>query len=189
VLTSPSETFANVEDYMTNRLRSFLALPLLLLSPALAVADTITTFDVEGTAINEGIETLDDCPTLTICPFSGMFQVDVTTGTYESSGLAITLPGLPTFDTLDTVDSSPGELVADNSIEGLILTFTTEPTPGSLVDFTGGTITGSRTIASNYFILGGTITPVPEPSSLLPLAGGIGWLVFGLARRRRARMR
>ena len=28
-----------------------------------------------------------------------------------------------------------------------------------------------------------SITPVPEPSSLVPLAGGIGWLVFGLARR------
>jgi hypothetical protein len=29
----------------------------------------------------------------------------------------------------------------------------------------------------------GTITPVPEPSSLVLLAGGIGWLVFGLTRR------
>jgi hypothetical protein len=38
-------------------------------------------------------------------------------------------------------------------------------------------------------VTGGTITPVPEPSSLVPLAGGLGWLVFGLARRRFARMR
>jgi hypothetical protein len=34
----------------------------------------------------------------------------------------------------------------------------------------------------NYMLLSASITPAPEPSSLVPLAG-IGWLVFGLTRR------
>jgi hypothetical protein len=177
---------------MKNRLRSFvsrLALPLILLSPSLALADTITTFDVEGTVFNESGGTIDSCANGATCPFSGMFEVDTTTGTYESTGLAITLPGLATFDTLEA-SSSPGNLVANNGLaeETLVLTFTTEPTPGSLVGFTGGTITGEYELPElNYLITGGTITP--EPSSLVPLAGAVGWLVFGLARRRSARIR
>jgi hypothetical protein len=172
---------------MTNRLRSFLALPLILLSPALALADTITTFDVEGGAVvNISGATIDSCANLQTCDFSGMFQVDVTTGTYESTGLAFTLPGLSTFDSLES-RSSPGFLdVGNSSGNSLNFTFTTEPTPDSLVGFTGGTITGAGDAAGDYVIVPdrGTIVPVPEPSSLLPLAGGLCWLVFGLARRR-----
>jgi hypothetical protein len=171
---------------MTNRLRSFLALPLILLSPALALADTITTFDVEGGAVvNVSGATIDSCANLQTCDFSGMFQVDVTTGTYESTGLAFTLPGLATFDSLE--GSSPGSLNAGNSSgNSLNFRFTTEPTPDSLVGFTGGTIIGGGDGDDDYVIVPdrGTVTPVPEPSSLVPLAGGLGWLVFGLARRR-----
>jgi hypothetical protein len=171
---------------MTNRLRSLLALPLILLSPALALADTITTFDVEGGAVvNISGATIDSCANLQTCDFSGMFQVDVTTGTYESTGLAFTLPGLATFDSLEV--SSPGFLnVGNSSGDTLNFFFTTEPTPDSLVGFTGGTITGAGDAAGDYVIVPdrGTIVPVPEPSSLLPLAGGLCWLVFGLARRR-----
>ena len=92
---------------MKNCVSSFLsrlALPGLmsftLLSPALALADTITTFDVEGTATNISGGMLGSCLTGATCAFSGMFQVDVTTGKVESSGLDIAFPGVRTFDTL-----------------------------------------------------------------------------------------
>ena len=66
-------------------LRSFLsrlglAAPLICLSPALALADIITTFDVSGTAKNLSGGTLDSCANDTTCDFSGMFRVDTTFG-------------------------------------------------------------------------------------------------------------
>jgi hypothetical protein len=51
----------------------------------------------------------------------------------------------------------------------------------------GGRFIGDRDMHNFYIITGGTIT-VPEPSSLVPLVGGLGWLVFGLMRRRRTRI-
>ena len=122
-------------------------------------------------------------------PFSPMFQVDVT-NMVESSGLDITFPGLPDFDSLSLEGPSPPlwSIIANNSSsDALILLFSTAPTPGSLVDFTGGTILGNvvdnPSFAPLYLDFTGTITPVPEPSSLVPLVGCLGWLVFGLARR------
>jgi hypothetical protein len=187
---APKDLWA--EEDMKNRLCSFLsrlALPLLLLSPAITLADTITTFDVSGTATNLSGGTLDSCAAGATCDFSGMFQVDVTTGAVESSGLDITLPGLPAFDMLGSSIRLPNSLLwqigAFNSLSDTVdLDFTTAPTPGSLVGFDGGVIFGAGDIANFYRITGGTITPVPEPSSLVPLAGGLGSLVFGFIRRR-----
>jgi len=168
---------------------SRLALPglmsLILLSPALARANTITTFLVSGTAENISGMTLDSCVYLARCAFSGMFTVDTTTGTVESSGLDITFPGLPTFDTLDM--SGPAiiggwGLVVLSSSDGLGFIFTT-PNPSSLVGFTGGLINSGLDGRLDYSIISGSITPAPEPSSLVLLAGGIGLLVFRLKRR------
>jgi len=67
----------------------------------------------------------------------------------------------------------------------LNLLFTTAPHPGSLVGLTSGSIVGATSfVPSHYNNLSGGITPVPEPSSLLLLAGGIGWLVFGPPNRK-----
>jgi hypothetical protein len=119
-----------------------------------------------------------------------MFQVDMTTGMVESSGFDITFPNGLAFGFL----LSSGQAGTLWEIQGAVdddlldLEFTTAPTPGSLVGFTGGKIVGNNVIAVGipealYGSISGSITPAPEPSSLLLLAGGIGWLVFGLTRR------
>jgi hypothetical protein len=171
---------------------SRLALPglmsLMLLSSALTRADTITTFLVSGTAENISGGTLNSCANLATCPFYGMFQVDVTIGMVESSSLDITFPGLAAFDnlTLSTSMGTDWNLSAVNSPGDLLaLVFTPAPHPASLRDLTGGSIVGAF-VRSNYNILSGSITPVPEPSLLVLLAGGIG-LLFGLTRRRFAK--
>jgi hypothetical protein len=164
-----------------------LAVLLLLWSPALALADTITTFAVSGTAENTSGRSLNSCAFLATCGFSGMFRVDTTIGTIESSGFNISLPGLAAFDSV-TVSTQMGNdwgiTVSNSTGDGLSLAFTTAPLQGSLVGFTGGSIVGGQGgVVGAYTPTGGSITPVPEPSWLLPLEGGLGLLVFGLTRR------
>jgi hypothetical protein len=177
---------------MTNRLRSFLsrlALPLILLSPTLALADTITTFDVSGPATNISGGSLGSCASGASCPYAGTLTVDVTAGTVD--GASISFPGLTpfVFVSFSEPELTDWTITVESSENTLGLLFTTT-TPSSLVDFDGGTIlTGLVTVTAFptqglYNIESGTITPVPEPSSLVPLAGGLVWLVFGLARRR-----
>jgi hypothetical protein len=110
-----------------------------------------------------------------------MFQVDTTIGTIGSAGFAIILPGLPSFDsvTLSTqMGTDWGIAVLNSAGDKLSLAFTTAPITGSLVGFTGGSVLGSASLEldSNYGNISGSITPAPEPSTLLPLAVGIGWL-------------
>jgi len=167
---------------------SRLALPglmsLILLAPAIARADV---FYVSGTALNFSGGKLGSCAAGASCPFSGMFTVDTTTGTVESTGLDVTLPGLPDFDTLffsGAASSNAWEIGATNSAgDSLSLAFITAPTPASLVGFTEGSIVGGGDEGHNYIInSGGSIAPVPEPTSLVLLAGVIGWVV-GMKRR------
>jgi hypothetical protein len=162
---------------MKNHLCSFLSrlvLPglvalLILLSPAFLRADAIITFDVSGFAANASGGTLDSCAADVSCAFSGMFQVDTTTGTVESSGLDITLPGLPTFNLLSgsfpsVLFSVPvGTIIASGPADTMSLIFITEPTPSSLVGFTGGGIfsTTQDTLA-NYTTLVAGVKPPPE---------------------------
>jgi hypothetical protein len=106
----------------------------------------------------------------------------------------ITFPGLAAFDTLTSSFSDPLFGWSINATNGdsynLLLAFDTTP-PGSLVGFDGGAIDGDTVSAPNnssaYSNLSGKITPapasVPEPSFLVPLTGGLGCLVFVLARR------
>ena len=106
-----------------------------LLGPAFARADTITTFNVSATTIPPG-------------PLAGTFQVDVTTGTVIRSSVDITYPGVSAFNQLlesDPLKTSDWTINVGNSRgigDALTLDFTTTKTPGSLVGFTGGTITG-----------------------------------------------
>jgi hypothetical protein len=159
-----------------------LAASLILLSPALVRADAITTFDVSGTVKNISGGTLISCAKGATCGFSGMFQVDTTTGTIESSSLDINLPGLEVFTSLGPSSRNGNDWeIGCFSPQGMLsLEFTTAPTAGSLVGFTGGSIVGVDALP-DYVVIGGTIAPTPEPSSLVLFAGGL--LVLGLTWR------
>jgi hypothetical protein len=175
---------------------SRLLLPILLVSSVLALclapsarADTVSTFDVSGSLVQGGT-------------FSGTLTIDVTSGTV--TGLDITFPGLSAFNTLGYSEkigpeaASPWFVIGVNDPNPFCLVcwytwleFTTMPTPGSLVGFTGGTIIDGSvayvpTEDGLYRIAAGSITPAPtatpEPSSMLLLAGGLTGLL-GLRRK------
>jgi hypothetical protein len=157
---------------MTNRLRSFLgllalsslAVPLLLLSPVLALADMVTTFDFDGIGVSS----------TGVAGFDGTFEVDVTAGvilpdniafnspygdftTYLSSGLATQGPSEP----------SDAFLNFGNATGTANITFFV---PGyTLVGYDGGPIDQGG-VDAVFQIESGGITPVPEPSSLGLLA-------------------
>jgi hypothetical protein len=139
-------------------------------------ADTITIFNVNGTAVNQAFAPLGSCGARATCPFSGTLDVDVTNGTVPA--IDITFPGLDAFDHVILTEMSPTTVEANNGPLGqvLFLTFT-----GNLVGFTGGTITGESVVTHDLGVeiyainSGGSITPVPEPSTwammLLGFAG------------------
>lgn len=177
--------------------RSLSLLPCLvalaLLPAPSAKADTI--FDVSGSAENVSGGNLGSCANNATCPFSGTFTVDTTSTTTNPLGTVdavdITFPGLIAFNTVASQISFPTfgwQLNAENSsMNVLSLLFTTTPTTGSLVGFTGGTMLPSSVFETPdqtvfiYVFNSGTIAPVPEPSSLgilsvalLAFAGIIG---------------
>jgi hypothetical protein len=157
---------------------------LILLSPALMRADTIAInvdfgggFTGTGSFNTDG--TCDPCIAGTSLT---NFTFTVDDDTFNELG-AVTgaLEYLRTANTLlssTSTDISPGDNAEDVlrflpiGIEGLTdITFhDSDETPASVEAI-------------------GTIALVPEPSSLVLLAGGIGLLVIGLTRRRSARMR
>ena len=156
-----------------------------------AHADTITTFDVSGSAIALAGQNCDNCA------FSGTLAVDVTSGAVTA--VDITFPALSSFSTL--TGSSPSQtsnwiIAALNSsavsADIMLLNFTTTRTPGSLVGFTGGSIFGGAvSVVSTggplFAVTNGSITApatVPEPDSLLLVLVGLGALGFVAARRR-----
>jgi hypothetical protein len=155
-----------------------------LLRPGFARADTITTFNVAGATDNK-------------IRLTGTFQVDVTVGKLVGINLDVAFRPAVVFDNLlasfpKGSDWSIAALSQDGEAN-MSLEFTTT-NPGSLVGFTGGTITGGESSAGEQPAFGvregGTITPapepegVPEPSSLALLAVGfVPWLPIGFARR------
>ena len=168
-------------------------LALALLTARFAKADTISVFDVSGSAENISGETLDSCAAPAICPFSGTLTVDVTSTTTNPLGkvdaVDITFPGLADFNTVEGSGAQAAFwlITASNSSSNHLEMLFTTPTPASLVGFTGRTIigngvtTGPTVVAYNG--LTGTITPVPEPSSLELLA--VALLAFaGIVRLR-----
>ena len=109
-------------------------------------ADTIRLFNVSGTAVNQSsVPVSPSCGALATCPFSGTLDVDVTNGTVPD--IDITFPSLDPFNRVVFSTNSPAFVEATNAPslgQVLELSFT-----GSLVGFTGGTITGQVVTTSD----------------------------------------
>jgi len=165
-----------------------LAAPLILLWPALVRADAIITFDVSGFATNISLGTLDSCPEHELCAFSGTFRVDTTKGTVESGGFDISLPGLPAFDRLvSSVKFFPlskrmllGKTAPPANCALLSAHFQSQVRWWASMGGQSQFLPGGDTFG-NYLFESGSITPVPEPSSLILFASGL--LVLGLRRK------
>jgi len=128
-----------------------------------SVANKITTFNVSGICQPNGLQGTT---------YSGTLTIDVTAGTVTA--MDVRLQGLSPFTTIN--DSGPastsdwGITAGSDESYALELSFTTGHIPGSLVGFTGGTITGVEVLAPDtgypaYEILNGSITAV-VPTSL-----------------------
>ena len=125
-----------------------------------SVANTITTFNVSETCQPNG--------PLKGTTYSGTLTFDVTAGTVTA--MDVRFQGLSPFTTIN--ESNPSSSTSDwgmtaGSDESFVLelSFTTGHTPGSLVGFTGGTITGVEVIQPDtgypaYEIFNGSITAV-----------------------------
>jgi hypothetical protein len=140
-------------------------------------------FNVSGTAVNQSfVPVSPTCGARATCPFSGTIDVDVTNGTVPD--IDITFPSLDPFDRVILSEMNPGAFVeatnAPSLGQVLELSFT-----GSLVGFTGGTITGQAVVTSDLGIAlfvvnpGGSITAaVPEPSTWAMMLVGFAGLGY-----------
>lgn len=156
------------------------------LIPAVAFA-TPTLFNVNGT-YGTVFNLQNGTTTHPNGTFSGTLGVDTSAGTITSVDIGGFL-GTAAFTSIFSSQSlvTSWLLVAGNGTvpDTLALDFTTNPTEGSLVGFTGGTITDlGSVITSEYYIydFAGTIGPasvsVPEPAALGMF--GMGVLLIGL---------
>jgi hypothetical protein len=158
--------------------KSLLIVPVLLLllfaaiGAPVALADTIENFTT---------------------PLGGTLTVDVTNGTITA--VDIPAPGFADFTTGGGLISGCTELGlvqcdgwfievgnTGNFLGAVVdLTFTTNPTPGSLVGFTGGSVIAEKVYDVGgglvEFVYGGTISPaasVPEPPTVWLTLIGVG---------------
>jgi len=177
----------------------------------LACASPISLFNFSGTTVNNGGVTVSsdgqiehanqafgDCAVGATCTFSGTLGFNTSNGTLTS--FDVEFPGLPAFNALaESRFQTPNDwhVTVKGPSEGLGVTFSTLPTAGSLVGFTGGSIIAMSGHPPDSLVLfifdqisGGTITAVtavPEPSAWgmfglgLVLIGG-----FAVLRRRRS---
>jgi hypothetical protein len=161
-----------------------------------ARADTIKDFVVSGTARNVTGRSLGSCAAGSTCSFAGTMMVDLTSSAAFPDGTVaaydITFPGLAAFNNccFDQAGSISFVWIADsfnNARRVLFLNIHTTHIPASLVGFEGGSIAGA--VRANplghglYSDLKGSTTPVPEPSSLALLGGGVLVFVQGLRRK------
>lgn len=161
-----------------------------LAAPAIAVADTITTFDASGTFDNGSV-------------MSGTVTIDVTTG--AATGADINIAGPSLSATLDYIHSSGADYFDDNSwtlvvstgqsIDPYIFFYIDTSAAGSktLVGYAGGPLysntmlgsDGGSTFINNYpngypGLVSGSFSPetdVPEPATYWLMVVGVTCIV------------
>ncbi len=155
-----------------------------LLGPALARADTLTTFLVFGgyLAPTEGT-------------FSGTLTANVSAGNLTAVDITFNVIAGEYNDLSESAPSGENWEISvyDSLGDKLELTFSTIPNPGSLVNLAGGNIVSGQLLDANgvpivHDFTGALLpsdtsgSPVPEPSWLALLV--LSFLAFGLARNR-----
>jgi hypothetical protein len=158
------------------------------LAPQTARADVTATFEVSGNA--QAMARGERCGDK--CAFFGTLMINVTTG--AATAVDITFQDLAGFDKLvrsRKLGTSQWFISLSNSDgDSANLNFTTTPTPGSLVGFTGGSIIPGGGVDHLYSVIRGTIgdvpiAAVPEASTWAMMALGFGLL--GLVGYRKTR--
>ncbi len=142
-------------------------------------ADTISTFEVSGTASGSSGQSCGSN-----CLFSGTLTADVTMNVLNA--VEITFPGLAPFNSnfgFRSTGTPVLELVVHNGAPQCCVghVFHHDAKPGTLLGLTGGTIIGGGVFGpSAYAIQSGSITPIPEPGALFLLAPALlAALAFG----------
>jgi hypothetical protein len=154
-------------------------------------ADTISLFNISGTGFRIGCEPEPfGCTPIPIPEgFAGSLVVDTTTGTpiaMNVLGFQNIFPGIDFNFRPGFVIVGPGEncLVQGSPFQQVLFLCITAPT---LVGFDGSTIIGWPNALSGVFetngqqdlyVLGGRITPSPEPGSFALIAIGFGALLL-----------
>jgi hypothetical protein len=171
--------------------------PALALTFGVANANTITTFDILGTAAVAGNFITGSTFVSGVHEFSGKLTMDVIAGEVTVVDISVPIMG-PDFTNLLSSSSDCSltcgwEITATNGSSFVSFAFSTT-VPGSLVGFNGGSImTGQGIGGSGGFLFvpqTGDLTPVgetPLPATLPLFATGLGVLgLLGWRRRQKA---